>query len=66
MDYRSMLMDGEVALLISGKGSMAGFLDAVILAGAARWIDDVEVLDQYLPRYEGFEWKTSRWIKNML
>jgi hypothetical protein len=66
MDYRSMLMDGEVALLISGKGSMAGFLDAVILAGAARWIDDVDELDQYLPRYEGFKWKTSRWIKNML
>jgi hypothetical protein len=66
MDYRSMLMDGEVALLISGKGSMAGFLDAVILAGAARWIDDVAELDEYLPRYEGFKWKASRWVKNML
>ena len=66
MDYRSMLMDGEVGLLISGKGSMMGFLDALILAGASRWLDDVETLDQYLPRYEGFKWKTSRWIKNML
>ncbi|MBT8461597.1 MAG: hypothetical protein KJO44_03670, partial [Gemmatimonadetes bacterium] len=66
MDYRSMLMDGEVALLISGKGSIAGFLDAVILAGAARWIDDVAELDEYLPRYEGFKWKASRWVKNML
>ena len=66
MDYRSMLMDGEVGLLISGKAAIHGLLDAIILAGAARWVDDVEVLNQYLPRYEGFEWKTSRWIKNML
>ncbi len=66
MDYRSLLMDGEVALLISGQGSMAGFLDAVILAGNTKWLDDVEELDRYLPRYEGFKWKTSRWIKNML
>lgn len=61
-----MLMDGEVALLISGKGSMAGFLDAVILAGNTRWLDDVDELDRYLPRYEGFKWKASRWVKNML
>ncbi|MFC1530783.1 hypothetical protein ACFL5T_00835 [Gemmatimonadota bacterium] len=66
MDYRSMLMDGEVGLLVSGKAAIHGLLDALMLAGAARWIDDVEVLNQYLPRYEGFEWKTSRWIKNML
>ncbi|MEK6255628.1 MAG: hypothetical protein N2B05_13120, partial [Gemmatimonadales bacterium] len=66
MDYRSMLMDGEVGLLISGKAAIHGLLDAIILAGAARWVDDVEVLNQYLPRYEGFEWKSSRWIKNML
>jgi hypothetical protein len=66
MDYRSMLMDGEVGLLVSGKAAVHGLIDAIMLAGAARWIDDVEVLNQYLPRYEGFEWKTSRWIKNML
>ena len=66
MDYRSMLMDGEVALLISGKAAIHGLLDAIILAGAARWVDDVEVLNQYLPRYEGFKWKSSRWVKNML
>ncbi|MCK5446634.1 MAG: hypothetical protein KAJ43_00770, partial [Gemmatimonadetes bacterium] len=34
MDYRSMLMDGEVGLLISGKGAIHGFLDALMLAGA--------------------------------
>jgi hypothetical protein len=66
MDYRSMLMDGEVGLLISGKAAIHGLLDAIILAGAARWVDDVEVLNEYLPRYEGFKWKSSRWIKNML
>jgi hypothetical protein len=66
MDYRSMLMDGEVGLLISGKAAIHGLLDAIILAGAARWVDDVEVLNQYLPRYEGFKWKSSRWVKNML
>jgi len=65
-DYRSMLMDGEVALVISGKASIHGLLDALMLAGAAVWVDDVAVLDQYLPRYEGFKWKASRWIKNML
>jgi len=65
-DYRSMLMDGEVALVISGKASIHGLLDALMLAGAAVWLDDVEVLNEYLPRYEGFEWKSSRWIKNML
>ncbi len=65
-DYRSMLMDGEVALVISGKASIHGLLDALMLAGAAVWLDDVAVLNEYLPRYEGFEWKSSRWIKNML
>jgi hypothetical protein len=29
-------------------------------------VDDVEVLNEYLPRYEGFKWKSSRWVKNML
>jgi hypothetical protein len=65
-DYRSMLMDGEVALVISGKASIHGLLDALMLAGAAVWLEDVEVLNEYLPRYEGFKWKSSRWIKNML
>ncbi len=62
-DYRSMMMDGEVAVALSGRATMNGFFDSIGIAGAATYLDSVEQLNEYLPYYTGFTWKMARWVK---
>ena len=62
-DYRSMMMDGEVAVLMANRASMIGFFDSIGIAGAATYPESVEELNQYLPYITGMKWKISRWIK---
>ncbi len=62
-DYRSMMMDGEVAVALSGRATMTGFFDSIGIAGAATYIESVEELNEYLPYITGMKWKLSRCIK---
>jgi hypothetical protein len=62
-DYRSMMMDGEAAVALSGRATMNGFFDTIGIAGVATYLESVEELNQHLPYITGMKWKISRWIK---
>jgi hypothetical protein len=65
-DYRSMLMDGEVSLVVSGRASLHGLFDFLGLVGGSTWVDDLETLEELLPRHSRFKWRVSRAIKDSL
>ena len=52
-NYRSMLMDGEAMVLVSGWTALYAVPDLVLLTGMATWIDDQAELDRRLPRPGG-------------
>ncbi len=54
MDYRSMVMDGEVQVLLSGWHSLFGFMDFMLLPGLCEWLETTEELDNLLPPPSGF------------
>jgi len=54
MDYRSMVMDGEVMLTIGGWQALFGFFDFILLPGLCEWIETTEELDALLPPPSGF------------
>ncbi len=62
-DYRSMMMDGEVALALAGRPIVVGLFDSIGLAAAATYPRSLDELNEYLPYYTGMKWKLSRWIK---
>ena len=49
MDYRSMVMDGEVQITMQGWSSLAGLIDFTFLVGLCEWVDTLEELDALLP-----------------
>lgn len=53
-NYRSMLMDGEAMVLVSGWTSLYAVPDLILLTGMATWIDDQAQLDSRLPRRSAF------------
>ena len=53
MDYRSMVMDGEVQVTVSGWQSLYGFLDFLILPGLCEWVETPEELNALLPPASG-------------
>ncbi|UCC83208.1 MAG: hypothetical protein JSW46_20025 [Gemmatimonadota bacterium] len=65
-DYRSMLMDGEVSLVVSGRASLNGLFDFLSLMGGSTWVNDLETLEELLPRHSRFKWRVSRAIKDSL
>lgn len=62
-DYRSMIMDGEAAIVLGGRAALNGFFDSVGIVGGATYLESVEELNEYLPYITGMKWKLSRWIK---
>ena len=48
-DYRSMLMDGEASVLLSGWSGVVGLIDFSLISSLSVWIDDLEMLDALLP-----------------
>jgi hypothetical protein len=49
MDYRSMVMDGEVMVVVGGWQSLFGFMDFMLLPGLCEWVETTEELDALLP-----------------
>jgi hypothetical protein len=65
-NYRSMVMDGEAAVLISGFTSLYALPDFVLLTGLVTWIDDQAELDRLLPRPGGLKRALARWFRKAL
>jgi hypothetical protein len=62
-NYRSLILDGEVAFVISGGASIHGLADFVMLAGLSEWVDTMEEMEALFPRYEGMQRKLGRWMR---
>ena len=65
-DYRGMIMDGEVAAVISGEYSLVGLIDLFFMTGLTTWVDDVEALDELLPPESGWRRWIGRYIMKAL
>jgi hypothetical protein len=66
MDYRSMLMDGEAAVLVSGWSSVVGLIDFSLIMSLSVWVDDLALLDDLLPPPSGFQRGAARMLRPAL
>ncbi len=65
-DYRSMFMDGEAALLVTGVDAMFAIFDQLYLLGTATWVETLEQLEELLPEQSEFKWVLGRWLQDAL
>jgi hypothetical protein len=65
-NYRSMVIDGEVAFVAAGVGALTGLIDFIVITGLTEWLDDLEELEEHLPKYEGLQRWFARWIRNQV
>jgi hypothetical protein len=63
LDYRSMMLDGEVAALITDWTSLYGFFDFMLLMGLVEWPDDQDGLDALLPQPNWLKRRLARWLR---
>lgn len=60
MDYRSMVMDGEVMLTVTRWNALAGMIDFLVLDGLCEWVETQAALDALLPPVGGVSGFLSR------
>ena len=65
-DYRSMLMDGEASVLLSGWSGVVGLIDFSLIVNLSVWIDDLEMLDALLPPASSFQRGVARRLRPAL
>jgi len=65
-DYRSMLMDGEASVLLSGWSGVVGLIDFSLIMNLSVWIDDLEMLDALLPAPTGLQRAIARQVRPAL
>jgi hypothetical protein len=65
-NYRSMIMDAEVACVVSGADSLEALVDFFFLAGVSVWPDDLETLEKLLPEHKGWKRRLGRYIVKAL
>jgi len=66
MDYRGMMMDGEVLYLTAGGGVLAGARDLLLIAGISTWVTTLEQLEELVPAYSEWQRRIGRFIKYAL
>jgi hypothetical protein len=65
-DYRSMFMDGEASVLLSGWSGVVGLIDFSLIASLSVWIDDLGMLDALLPPPTDFQRAAARRLRPAL
>ena len=53
MDYRSMVMDGEVQVQVGSWQALHGYMDFILLPGLCDWLETTDELDALLPPPSG-------------
>jgi phosphatidylserine/phosphatidylglycerophosphate/cardiolipin synthase-like enzyme len=66
MNDRSMLLDGEVAMTVSGQAATTGMLDFLTIAGLSTWVERQEDIDAKLPPPSGLHRLLARWARSLL
>jgi hypothetical protein len=62
-NYRSMIMDGEVAFVAAHWPAVVPYMDLVSIVSQSRWFDDPDDLAELLPEYSEWRRRLGRWIK---
>jgi len=65
-DYRSMFLDGEASVLLSGRAAVVALVDFALLATLSVWVDDLGVLDDLLPPPSMLQLRLARWVAPLL
>jgi hypothetical protein len=65
-DRRSMLLDGEVLVAVSGPAALLTAVDFASLLATATWPRSVEELDAHFPESGGLIKQIRRWMKNLI
>lgn len=60
---RSIIMDGEVAVILSSWAMIGGFIDMVSIAGQCVWVESVQELERHQAEYSEWQRRIGRWIK---
>ena len=63
MDYRSMVMNGEVQVVLAGTKSLVAMIDFILLAGLCEWPETTEELDKLLAPPGWFNRSMASFIK---
>jgi hypothetical protein len=66
MDYRGMMMDGEVIYVTAGGGVVPGTRDLFMVAGVSSWVETLEELEALVPAYSEWQRRVGRFIKYAL
>ena len=66
MNDRSMLLDGEVELTVSGPAALAGMFDFLTVSGMTTWIERQEQIEALLPPPSKFKRLLARWARSLL
>jgi hypothetical protein len=66
MNDRSLLLDGEVMLTVSGVASGTGMLDFITVTGLTRWVEKQADIDALLPTPSSFKRLLARWGRNVI
>jgi hypothetical protein len=65
-DYRSMFLDGEAAVLMSGWSTVLSLIDFGLIINLSVWVDDLALLDALLPPPSAFQRRLARWGRAVL
>jgi hypothetical protein len=65
-NYRSMILDGEVTVILSGLSSLIAIVDFVSIVGQSTWVADLEELEVLLPDFGRLRRTLGQWIKLLL
>lgn len=65
-DYRSMFMDGEASVLLSGWSTVVGLMDFGLIVNLSVWVDDLDMLDALLPPPSPLRLRLARWVRSAL
>jgi hypothetical protein len=66
MNYRSMVLDGEVEITVTGWDTLSGLVDFNLIVGLTDWIEDLDELDALLPPPGGMTRSLANLIRILL
>jgi hypothetical protein len=66
MNNRSMLIDGEAALTVSGPAALSGLIDFLMVSGLSTWVETQQQIDALIPPPSTLKRFTARWLRNII
>ena len=66
MNDRSMLLDGELELTVSGLAAQSGMLDFIVVCGLTTWVERQADIDALIAPPAGWQRLVARWGRSVL